>query len=89
MGTEKSGLNLTGRSCRDSKSSERSEDLADGSQVRSGLQRLLLLPLSSDPGSAETSSENVLPTLTFYNHVYRLRRKDEKELLVTKRLQRS
>lgn len=77
MGTEKSGLNLTGRSCRDSKSSERSEDRADGSQVRSGLQRLLLLPLSPDPGS-ETSSENVLPALTFYNHVYRLRRKDEK-----------
>ena len=89
MGTERSGLNLTGRSCRDSKSSERSEDLAGGSQVRSGLQRLLLLPLSPDPGSAETSSENVLPALSFYNHVYRLSRKGEKEVLVTQRLQRS
>ena len=66
MGTEKSGLNFTGRSCRDSRSSERSEDRAGGSQVRSGLQRLLLLPLSPDPGSAETSSENVLPALSPY-----------------------
>ena len=89
MRTEKSGLNLTVSSRWDSKSSERSEDLAGGTPLRSGLERLLLLPLSPDPASTETSSENVLPALTSYNHIYRLRRKKEKELLVTQRLRRS
>ena len=50
MGTEKSGLNFIGRSCRDSKSSERSEDWAGGSQVRNGGDRDLGVAFQMHPG---------------------------------------